>query len=264
MRLWTQALAPDTFPGSYLGPSLKSLQILYKQSRQQTSSQDSQLAYYLQLVASQRFRTLPSNASSTSWCAMLIFSFSTIMFQFASQQICPIRDFDYLQTLALLRISVDLALVTMPYLMKSDMWPAIQLRIEKWARVLDPSVENALTELEDTILAATMDNRASTAHLRACRALKNWAKDCGGFPWTWKDYIQWPAQIPEAFINLIAQEDDIALLILIYWCAVLHLGPRRWFIERWPSRAAACASSKLKENWIKLLVWPTAVFDTAT
>jgi hypothetical protein len=34
------------------------------------------------------------------------------------------------------------------------------------------------------------------------------------------------------FFELMKGEDDLALLILIYWCAIMRLGARRWFLEQ--------------------------------
>jgi hypothetical protein len=59
------------------------------------------------------------------------------------------------------------------------------------------------------------------------------------------------------FLDLLADNDDNALLVLIHWCAIMHRSNNRT-VYAWAYRTTWYAINRLhnREQWTDLLVWP--------
>lgn len=65
----------------------------------------------------------------------------------------------------------------------------------------------------------------------------------------------------DAYLDLLQKRDPFALLIFVYWCAIIYQA-RRWFTGRWARRAANSSMSYLGDEWASLLEWPKGVLDS--
>ncbi|KAF2676805.1 hypothetical protein K458DRAFT_467974 [Lentithecium fluviatile CBS 122367] len=247
--LWAGALAEHMSSFPHLDHCLSSIRLLYDGS---ITTRNGSLAlfsaYRHHLAASELFRRLTPAVSSTYWFAALMFGVSLLIFHFAVQQSCPEHTFSYLEIIYVLRMSMDLATSVAPFLRRSDLWPLIQQRAASSSRPLGPQIEATIVDLEAIVRFSPNTNSPELVYRHAFEAFRGWVFDCGSYPRTWRHYIRWPGNVPKEFLVLVSKDEDIALLILIYWCAVLHLGPRRWFLESWPRRTAMSAMSKLSGN----------------
>lgn len=255
-NLWRQILHSSLPSHPYLQPIISSIGHLYT-----PASPTSHLtAYRDQVTASSIFRVSHISIDARNWAAVLIFAVSLLIFQFASQQAAH-GEYEYVETLKVLRMSAGIAGACGAYLKRSRVWGLIRARYEgvvgenydtdTWRRAVD--------ELQTVIDDA--DGRERDVLSAVVQALKDWAAECNGCPMTWKDYTVFPGAVPSEYLELLASEDDYALLVFIYWCAIMRLGPRRWFFETWLRRSAAMAEAKLSDDWSRLLEWPKSVLD---
>jgi hypothetical protein len=183
------------------------------------------------------------------------------MFQFASQQAAP-GEYDYVEMLQVLRLSAGIAKAIVPFLRQSRMWAFIQSRNIFESRPMEAHVWSALCCLRRTVVWSVSHGEQEREVLtRAVQALVDWALICDAAPRTWKHYVVFPGLVSSEFFELLKGEDDLALLILIYWCAIMRLGARRWFLEQWLSRTAAMAQAKLTEDGSHALEWSNAVLS---
>ena len=60
----------------------------------------------------------------------------------------------------------------------------------------------------------------------------------------------------ERFIPLLAQEEQVALVILAYYCVLLHQIPTRWWIEGWVEHLMTGIYGSLDETYRSWIVWP--------
>jgi hypothetical protein len=260
LRLWTVVLKANAAKHPYIQQCLSSIACLYtglldprdhhvKYSR----------AYQYQIAASSSFRDSLFTIDETNWAATLIFAISMIMFQFASQQVSE-DPFDYMDTLHILRMSADVASSVGPFLAKSKMWAFILRRNnEKALQPPNSHVWIALHLLEEAVALSALGKREVLVN--AFQSLKRWVGLCNASPGTWREYIQFPSMVSMDYLRLLAEQDDVALLIFIYWCTVMRLGLARWFFSEWLPRAVATAQTKLTETWSDLLEWPNSVMN---
>lgn len=260
VELWTGPLLRQMARPGYLSHSLLSLYLLPKDSKAVLLKTPSSVpAYEQHIIATDLFRNSSFVVNDQNWAAITTFAVSIVIFQFATQQNCPVEAFDYIGILRMLRSSDSLARLVFPYLIKSDSWRFIYHRNSLPKPPLDQDAQNALDNLEDCIyLQPTTD--ANHCIKEAVRALKQWVDDCEGYPQKWRHYLAWPASISEKYLTLLSQHDDFALLILVYWCAFLQRAPRRWFMSYWPCRTASTAMRMLTADWGGVLEWPKKVF----
>jgi hypothetical protein len=122
-------------------------------------------------------------------------------------------------------------------------------------------LECALSFAENGCWLVSQEEQEREVLTGAVQALVEWALICDAAPRTWKHYVVFLGLVSSEFLKLMKGEDDLALLILIYWCAIMRLRARRWFLEQWLSRTAAMAQAKLTEDWSHALEWPNAVLS---
>jgi hypothetical protein len=252
-RLWAQVLRSKTVEHRYLRHCLSSIRCLYAETYEPSSHQvNHPRAYQHQITASSMFRSSPSTIGESNWLAVLVFAISVLIFQFASQQVSG-GPFDYVETLRVLKMSSGVALSVGPFLTRSEMWTFINRRNKLALRPIDPTLLAAIQDLENSIAMSNSGDK--DVLMDAVQALKKWINMCHGSPHNWRYYCLFPGMVSEEYLQLLAEEDDSALLIMIYWCAVMRLGPKRWFFERWLIRASALAQAKLTGNWSDVLEW---------
>lgn len=258
--LWGLAVRKNAAEHSYIQYCIASIAYLYSQSIEPKHqlSKHSQ-AYEHQITASELFRVSAPAINESNWTAILIFAVSMIVFQFASQQDSE-RPIDYVETLHVLKRSAGISLSVRPFLEKSPMWSFINRRKLLAVQPIDSDAWIALQCLDDGITLSESQDRETL--LRAVRMLKEWTTMCNASPQQWKDYVIFPGMVPNDYLELLAMEDDFALLILVYWCAIMRLGPDRWFLQQWLPRTAALAETRMTGDWSDYLEWASRVLSS--
>ncbi|KAF2269420.1 hypothetical protein CC78DRAFT_574982 [Lojkania enalia] len=221
-------------------------------------------AYQHHLAASSLFRQATPVVNEDNWIAVISFGVSMLVFQFATQMARYDDDFDSVESLRMLRSSLVLNDEVAPFLRKSKFWPLIVKRNNSLPRPSDHKLRLNMQYLAAIISQsiANGDKHAET-NRQAFWELREWALECENCPRNWRHYISWPGMITEEYLNLVEENDDIAILILIHWAAIMYTSPRRWFITTWAQRTAMMSIQKLKGDWGDLLTWPlSVVLDT--
>jgi hypothetical protein len=95
----------------------------------------------------------------------------------------------------------------------------------------------------------------------ATRTLIMWASFVDGQPSRWMHFLWWPNAISPEFVKLLHQKSAPALLVFVYWCAIMHRGPQRWFLKGWACKAAYSAVVHLNGCYEDLLRWPMSELE---
>ncbi|PSN74457.1 hypothetical protein BS50DRAFT_670850 [Corynespora cassiicola Philippines] len=264
IALWAPVLEFESAKYPYLRHSIISLSCLIHDLTQPSSDGSSLSAVQHSIAATTLFRQSQIAVDEYNWLAVISFGVMFIIFQCATQQACPDSEFDIIGTLRVFRGSVAVEATTKPYLRRSRFWPLIQARNRALAQHQDnTNLGSNLDTLEKVIQIALEevheDNDAeerAEINRHAFYALKGWLRDCNGNPQTWVQSCLWPSLIRPEYLDLFAENDDVALLIFIHWCAIMYRSRKRWFFTSWSKRAALKAIQNLSEDWGELLTWP--------
>jgi hypothetical protein len=259
-KLWREAIETATPEHPYISFCISSISKLY--SLTTSFRGDPSLAYEDHITASYLFRCSQITVDEANWAAVLIFAVSLLIFQFASQQAC-LREHDYMETLCVLKTSAGVGTAVAPFLRRSKIWWFLSMRNDLAWRHPDAEMWEALSRLRTAVTSTdAQDVQEREIVGSAVQALMDWARLCNGSPRTWKEYVMFPGAVPAEYLQLLDRGDDRALLILIFWCAIMRLGTKRWFLETWLTRTSDLASSRLTNNWSKVLEWPDAVMGS--
>jgi hypothetical protein len=167
-----------------------------------------------------------------------------------------------METMYVLKMSAGVASAVAPFLWRSPVWTFIRTRSEMAWQPMDPELSLALCDLQTTVhLAVAHESERRKVMSAAVQALIDWSSLCNGRPRTYKDYLIFPGMVSNEYLELLASGADLALVVLIYWCAIMRAGAGRWFLDRWLPRTAKMAQDKLKGDWSHVLVWPNAVMS---
>ncbi|PVI01708.1 hypothetical protein DM02DRAFT_613426 [Periconia macrospinosa] len=188
------------------------------------------------------------------------FACSVIIFEFGTQQICPHAVFDYMSILHVLRMSAHVARLVDPFLRRSVVWQYIRNSVSADLRLLEESLRATLRLKRAIHSSLFLPQHERDVLLEAAQTLEECILHCIGSSCVWEHYIRFPHSTPADYFNLLAAENDLALLILIHWCAVMHRVFKRWFLQKWPQRAVGLAMARLSGQWTDLLTWPCLVF----
>ncbi|KAF2649161.1 hypothetical protein K491DRAFT_611401 [Lophiostoma macrostomum CBS 122681] len=231
------------------------------------SSRHPVTAYQHQIAASTMFRQVPPVVNDENWVAVLCFGASNVVFHFAVQQFRnafgATSEFSIMETFLMLRSSMRLSKEFFPYLSSSKFWPFIAQRTRHSAVPLDPKIRTAIHRLALVVIRAVEnDDTNAEVNRQAFWDLREWVFECQGQPRIFKHLLSWPAEVSDSYMSVLTEGDDVALLILIYWCAIVYLSPRKWHIINWAKRTATAAIGLLKADWEDLLEWPLENFAT--
>jgi hypothetical protein len=114
-QLWQHALITIIPAHPYLYSCLSSISTIYTSQHGPPSHHiDPSRAYRDQISASTSFRNTTFAVDESNGLAVLMFSIVILMFQFASQQAAP-GEYDYVETLQVLRMSAGIAKAIVPF-----------------------------------------------------------------------------------------------------------------------------------------------------
>lgn len=70
----------------------------------------------------------------------------------------------------------------------------------------------------------------------------------------------WPIMLPPRFVDLLSEKQPEALVILAYYCVIVHWsetgGFDMWFLQGWGRYMFETVSDLLSESWHEHLAWP--------
>jgi hypothetical protein len=184
-----------------------------------------------------------------------------LVFQFGAQSACADYQFNLVDTLQILRSSNYVEEAAKPYFKASKFWELIAKRSQAKNFQVDQLLHTNLLTLGGVIAEAnTFDSDSASVNLQALNELQQWVLLCDAHPQRWDQYCSWPGRLRSEFLDLLANNNDIAMLLVIYWSAVLHRSPKP-SVSSWAKRAVQYAMKRLseKEKWENLLVWPLHV-----
>lgn len=73
--------------------------------------------------------------------------------------------------------------------------------------------------------------------------------------------MRWPNVISMNFLALVQDRHPIALVILAYFCAMMHYHEERWFWHRWGARVIDLIKKNLDSDWQKWVEWPADIIE---
>ncbi|KAI1408289.1 hypothetical protein F5Y13DRAFT_204976 [Hypoxylon sp. FL1857] len=259
---WIQELNRHINKFSYLEPTVRSIQLLFQWlSGGQTVSGSYASALRYNIEASNRFRLSNVKITEANWLAILIFGIGIIIFHFCIALSSSDRDFNFLDMFYVLRESSRLGRQVGPYFLSSRLGSLLKRRYRVDGPV-DDEVLAAIEHLDAVVYQEEMSADTRLLYCETVEALRFWVVMVEGYPQTWRDFIHFPENVPEAYLQSLQQKTPLALLIFIYWCAIMHRAPHRWFMDRWARRAADSAMSYLGPEWAESLEWPRTVLGS--
>ncbi|KAL5117491.1 hypothetical protein ACEQ8H_004656 [Pleosporales sp. CAS-2024a] len=257
--LWFGLVMKNTAEYSYLQYCIYSLACVRRDRFDHaTVCSTSAEAYEHHMTASALFRRDVTALNADNWIATKAFHVFTLVFQLVSQSSCPNEQFDLVGTLKVLQSSYAMEVLAEPFFSKSRLWELIRRRPRPVGRSnVEPLYENlSILEIMTCQLETTEPNRAAILS-QALSLLRSWAHACDTQPVFWGQYCQWPGNLDSDFLDILAMDDSIALILVIHWCAVLYWSPKP-SVFLWAKRTANYAAERLldRDSWRSLLRWP--------
>ncbi|KAI0851187.1 hypothetical protein F5Y00DRAFT_259725 [Daldinia vernicosa] len=242
----------------YVNRTFTALYELHQWSQSTSRSDLYTSAHQHHIEASVLFRHSRPEVNGTNWMAVLIFGIGVIIFQFAALLKAPDTIDNYLELFHVLRGSFQLATELAPFLRKSSLMLLTQPRLQSPKMCLDELALNILACLDSLDYPEDTTGETKRACLQSIICLKEWIIEVNGYPGNSRQFIDWPAAVPEQYISALSQRHSTSLVIFTYWCCIMHRCPKRWYAG-WASRAASVAMSYLGEEWDHVLDAPRKV-----
>ncbi|VUC35955.1 unnamed protein product [Clonostachys rosea] len=253
LPLWNTILPRELTKHVFLRHMMASLEALIHDAKHRS--------YFHQVESSRHFRRVVPRLTETNWFASMIFGIGLMSFHFQTARTVQTQADgpDPFRALLVLRYSAPLATAIGSWLMNS-MVPSMIRRDNEPPPRLDEKDDMAILSLH-ALLGGDILNMSTRTHSvceHAVHALYRWLLVTSGRPRTWRDFIEWPAAVSDEFLVLVQeQKHPAAVIILMYWCAIMSKAPKTWFIDDWAVAAASQAMSWLDEPWKQspALVW---------
>jgi hypothetical protein len=202
--------------------------------------------------------------NADNWLATVIFNVFTLSFQLGSQAACPDDHFNLVDTLRVMRSSNAIEEETRPHYRASELWIMAATRIPYVKMDVDQSLRTNLVALGEAIAGTAMsDVRKAVTNAQALTELSRWISSSDANPVRWDQYCDWPGHLTPTFLDILP-DDEIALLLVVHWAAVLYRSPKP-YVFAWAKKAALYAIAQLKQRdrWESLLVWPMQVLQAS-
>ncbi|KAK2056626.1 hypothetical protein LY76DRAFT_146220 [Colletotrichum caudatum] len=76
---------------------------------------------------------------------------------------------------------------------------------------------------------------------------------------------RWAVSLPQSFLELISQNHPMALVILMYYAALVHAFERNmWYLGGWGSNVASALEKAIQEPWREWIQWPLGCIRDGT
>ncbi|KAI1167991.1 hypothetical protein F5B18DRAFT_647217 [Nemania serpens] len=233
------------------------------QSSSSSSSDMLTLAYSNEILGSRAFRQAVPAVDANNWVAVMVFTIAVLVFRLESCRQSTTFSGVVTDTLLALRSAGIMGNEIKPFFLGSgDFGEYLMSRARRSApKVLDPAIVLALAHLKTINEERKVTNSREAAEQETCAraidSLQRWVILVSGKPRTWLHYVWWPADVPAEFIDLVNEKNPVALLVFVYWCAVLGRANQRWFLKGWVSKAGGVAMAEMSRGWWDQgLDWP--------
>lgn len=124
-------------------------------------------------------------------------------------------------------------------------------------------VQSALEGLKMVNRAATLDKQEKYAYEIAIEMLRGCFEVAMADPPDWTSSFMWTNMITDPYVTLLKQRRPLALVILGYFCALVHHYPRAWWARGWPTEVFSSLFSALGREWHVALEWPASAVGYA-
>ncbi|KAI1085168.1 hypothetical protein F5B20DRAFT_132231 [Whalleya microplaca] len=219
-------------------------------------------AYEHHIAASVLFRNSQAEVNEANWIATLMFGVGVIIFQFATALKTSDGANEYLEMLQVLRSSFSVSKQLGPFIHSSPLMRFTGPYLSQRNAHLDAATWNAVCSLESLDYPGGTTDETRYACLHSTAALKEWVIDVDGHPENWRHFIHWPAAVSEQYLSALSRRHPVALVIFVYWCAIMCRSPKRWYMDGWANRAADAAVKHLRPEWNYVLVWPLSMLSS--
>ncbi|KAI0439988.1 hypothetical protein F4803DRAFT_495269 [Xylaria telfairii] len=221
------------------------------------------LAYSNQILGSRTFRQVVPAVDENNWIAVMGFTIAILVFRLESCRQNTTFSGVVSDTLLALRSAGVMGNEIKPFFLSSGSFGEFLMsRARRSApKVVDPTILLALAHLkainEEYKVTNSDGSIEQSTCARAIDSLQRWAIFVSGKPRTWLHYVWWPADVPAEFIDLVNNKSPVALLVFVYWCAVLGRAKQQWFLRGWATKAGGVAMAGMGPGWWDQgLDWP--------
>ena len=73
--------------------------------------------------------------------------------------------------------------------------------------------------------------------------------------------LAWPVLVDSRYIDLLLPKDQLALVILAHYGAVMTLLDDTWWLDRWGRLLIKLASTALHPSWLCKIEWPLQIIE---
>ncbi|XXG96204.1 hypothetical protein Hte_002485 [Hypoxylon texense] len=264
---WLSALEKRTFARElsyqasnfqFVRETINALLMLHQWCQSPSHSSLYAAAHQHHIEASALFRTSHIEVNEANWIGILMFGIGVIIFQFATVLKASDEADDYLEMLRIMRSSFYLSAEIGPFVASSPIMFLTGQYLRRLELHLDESTWNSVCRLDSLDYPDDTTEETRAACLRAIAALKEWVVNVDGNPGNWRQFIEWPATVPDEYLSALSSRHPVALVVFVYWCSIMHRSPKRWFMVGWANRAADAAMRHLGEEWDPVLEFPRA------
>ncbi|KAI0117811.1 hypothetical protein GGR51DRAFT_573538 [Nemania sp. FL0031] len=221
------------------------------------------VAYSNQILGSKTFRRAVPSIDANNWVAVMAFTIAVLVFCLYNCQQSTTFSGVVTGTLAALRSAGIIGNELKPFFLGSGAFGEyLMSRARRSApKVIDPAILMALAHLktinEERRITDSRERADQSACAQAIVSLQRWVVLVSGKPRSWAHYVWWPADVPAKFVDLVNGKNPVALLVFVYWCAVLGRADQQWFLNGWASKAGGVAMAEMGPGWWDQgLDWP--------
>lgn len=254
-------LVDQDHSGDYVEHNMAAISTLYEMSTDALLPDDGSkklevAAYQHHSTASNEFRQSVGAINDRNWFSVLVFAISVLIFHFDIHRRAKrgLSDDEFMEPILALRGTALLGMELGPWLMKSRLLAAIKRRVEGEKPPWDDLAEQAISNLQ------LVNETSSPLQTRAiCRDTLNklqfWLQLSSCKPRTWLHFVWWPGAVDQEYLDLLARKDQMAMVILVHWCAVMKSSPKKWFMEGWAENVSRPVIPQIGQEWDGVMEW---------
>lgn len=223
------------------------------------------VAYQHHIAASIKFRESVGAINNRNWFSVLVFAISVLIFHFDTHRRAKrgLSDDGFMEPILALRGAARIGMELGPWVLKSRLIAAIKKRAlgEKppWDDLAEQAISN-LQQINET--SSPLLNRA--IYRDTLIKLQFWLRLSSCKPRIWLHFVWWPGAVDQEYLDLLARKDQMALVILVHWCAVMKSSPKKWFMEGWAENVSRPAIPHIGQEWDDVMEWPLSRIRAAS
>ncbi|KAL9477483.1 hypothetical protein ACSS6W_007324 [Trichoderma asperelloides] len=214
-------------------------------------------AYQHYTIASRKFRQSVGTINDRNWFSVLVFAISVLIFHFDIHRRAKrgFADDDFMEPILTLRGAGLIGMELGPWVLKSRLINALKRRAEGERPPWDDLAEQAISSLQSiNETSSPLQNRG--IYRDTLIKLQFWLRLSWCKPRIWLHFVWWPGAVDQEYLDLLTRRDQMALVILIHWCAVMKSAPRKWFMEGWAENVSRPVIPLIGQEWDGVMEWP--------